>query len=107
MKAALPPDEIQRLARLRALAVLDTAPEPLFDSFARLAAQIAGTPIALVSLVDDQRQWFKANLGLPGVQQTPRDVAFCAQQNVFNLVAVVDAEGALRKTSSSSSCSSS
>ncbi len=78
MKALLPPDEAQRLARLRALAVLDSAPEPLFDSFVRLAAQIAGTPIALVSLVDDQRQWFKANLGLPGVQQTPRDMAFCA-----------------------------
>jgi PAS domain S-box-containing protein len=78
MKAALPPDEIQRLARLRALAVLDSAPEPLFDSFARLAAQIAGTPIALVSLIDDERQWFKANLGMPGVQETPRDVAFCA-----------------------------
>jgi PAS domain S-box-containing protein len=75
---ALPPDEIQRLARLRALNVLDSAPEPLFDSFARLAAQIAGTPIALLSLIDDQRQWFKANLGLPGVQQTPRDFAFCA-----------------------------
>jgi PAS domain S-box-containing protein len=78
LKAPLPPDEIQRLARLRALAVLDSAPEPLFDSFARLAAQIAGTPIALLSLIDDQRQWFKANLGLPGVQQTPRDFAFCA-----------------------------
>jgi PAS domain S-box-containing protein len=78
MKALLPANEVQRLARLRALAVLDSAPEPLFDSFARLAAQIAGTPIALLSLVDDQRQWFKANLGLPGVQQTPRDVAFCA-----------------------------
>jgi PAS domain S-box-containing protein len=76
--APLPANEIQRLARLRALAVLDSAPEPLFDSFARLAAQIAGTPIALLSLIDDQRQWFKANLGLPGVQQTPRDFAFCA-----------------------------
>lgn len=78
MKAALPADEIQRLARLRALGVLDSAPEPMFDSLTRLAAQIAGTPIALVSLIDEQRQWFKANLGLPGVQQTPRDVAFCA-----------------------------
>jgi PAS domain S-box-containing protein len=76
--AALPPDEAKRLSRLRALAMLDTPPEPLFDSFVRLAAQIAGTPIALVSLVDAQRQWFKANLGLPGVQETPRDVAFCA-----------------------------
>ncbi len=77
-KAPWPADEAQRLARLRALAVLDSAPEPLFDSFTRLAAQIAGTPIALVSLVDGQRQWFKANLGLPGVQETPRDLAFCA-----------------------------
>ncbi len=78
MKALLPPDEIQRLARLRALGVLDSAPEPLFDSLTRLAARITGTPIALVSLIDEQRQWFKANLGLPGVQQTPRDFAFCA-----------------------------
>jgi PAS domain S-box-containing protein len=78
VKAALPPGEIQRLARLRALGVLDSAPEPLFDSLTRLAAQIAGTPIALVSLIDEQRQWFKANVGLPGVQQTPRDFAFCA-----------------------------
>jgi PAS domain S-box-containing protein len=78
MIAPTPPDEALRLARLRALGVLDTAPEPLFDSLARVAAQIAGTPIALVSLVDAQRQWFKANLGLPGVQETPRDVAFCA-----------------------------
>ncbi len=76
--APRPADETQRLARLRALAALDSAPEPLFDSFVRLAAQIAGTPIALVSLVDDQRQWFKANLGLPGIEQTPRDLAFCA-----------------------------
>ncbi len=92
MKAALPPDEIQRLARLRALAVLDSAPEPLFDSFARLAAQIAGTPIALLSLIDDQRQWFKANLGLPGVQQTPRDFAFCAHAILErDVMAVADA----------------
>ncbi len=90
--ALLPPDEIQRLARLRALNVLDSAPEPLFDSFARLAAQIAGTPIALVSLIDDQRQWFKANLGLPGVQQTPRDVAFCAHAILTrDVMTVVDA----------------
>jgi PAS domain S-box-containing protein len=76
--AALPADEAQRLARLRALSVLDSAPEPLFDSLARMAAQIAGTPIALVSLVDDKRQWFKARLGLPEAQETPRDLAFCA-----------------------------
>jgi PAS domain S-box-containing protein len=90
--APLPPDEIQRLARLRALSVLDSAPEPLFDSLARLAAQITGTPIALVSLVDDQRQWFKANLGLPGARETPRDVAFCAHAILDrDVMEVVDA----------------
>jgi len=63
---------------LRALAVLDTAPEPLFDTLSRLAAAICGTPIALLSLVDASRQWFKANVGLPGVSETPRELAFCA-----------------------------
>lgn len=76
--APLPADEDQRLARLRALGVLDTPPEPLFDALARLAAAIAGTPIALVSLVDAERQWFKANVGLVGTNETPRAVAFCA-----------------------------
>jgi diguanylate cyclase len=78
VSAPLPADEVQRLARLHALGILDSAPEPLFDSLTRLAAQIAGTPIALVSLVDEQRTWFKANLGLPGTHETPRDLAFCA-----------------------------
>jgi len=76
--APLPTDEDRRLDRLRALGVLDTPPEPLFDSLAQLAASIAGTPIALVSLVDAERQWFKANVGLAGTTQTPRAVAFCA-----------------------------
>lgn len=76
--APLPPDEASRLARLRALAVLDTAREPLFDKLAEAAAEVCGTPIALVSLVDEQRQWFKAGVGLPGVEETPRDAAFCA-----------------------------
>lgn len=78
-EAPLPaPDaEARRLARLRELAVLDTGPEPLFDELVALAARLCGTPIALVSLVDDQRQWFKARLGL-AASQTPRDQAFCA-----------------------------
>jgi PAS domain S-box-containing protein len=76
--APIPADEDQRLARLHALGVLDTPPEPLFDALARLAAAIAGTPIALVSLVDAERQWFKANVGLPDTGQTPRALAFCA-----------------------------
>ena len=76
--APLPADEAQRLAQLQALAVLDTAPEPLFDSLARMAAVICDVPTALISLVDTQRQWFKANVGLPGVTETRRDIAFCA-----------------------------
>ena len=67
-----------RLAKLRDLVVLDTPPEPLFDSLTRMASQVCGMPIALLSLVDEQRQWFKSNVGLPGVNETPRDVAFCA-----------------------------
>ncbi|HVI53519.1 MAG TPA: diguanylate cyclase [Luteibacter sp.] len=76
--APLPQDERSRLERLRALAVLDTAPEPLFDEIVRVAALITGSPIAMVSLVDHERQWFKARVGLEGPNETSRDVSFCA-----------------------------
>jgi diguanylate cyclase (GGDEF)-like protein/PAS domain S-box-containing protein len=74
----LPQNESERLARLSELLILDSAPEPLFDSIARLASDVCGAPIALLSLVDAERQWFKANVGLAAVNETPRDVAFCA-----------------------------
>ena len=77
-EAPIAPDEPSRLAALRELLVLDSDPEPVFDSIARMAAQICGTPIALMSLIDDERQWFKANVGLHGVTETPRSIAFCA-----------------------------
>ena len=77
-KAPIPPNEKERLAALRDLLVLDSEPEQLFDDIARLASEVCGAPIALLSLVDAERQWFKANVGLPGVNETPRDVAFCA-----------------------------
>ena len=70
--------ETKRIARLRELLILDSEPEPVFDSIVALASEVCGAPIALVSLVDTERQWFKAGVGLPGVQETPRDVAFCA-----------------------------
>jgi len=76
--APLPSNESRRIARLHELAVLDTGSEPLFDALARAAALVAGTPIGMVTLVDTHRQWFKANHGLPGVSETPREVAFCA-----------------------------
>ena len=72
----LPADESARLAELRALAILDTPREDAFDNLMQLAASIFGVPIALVALVDEARQWFKAAHGLC-VSQTPRDISFC------------------------------
>jgi len=75
--APLPPDEDRRLARLAALTIMDTEPEPLFDHLAALAAQICGTPVALLGLLDEHRQWFKAAVGF-GRSETPRTQTFCA-----------------------------
>ncbi|MEO7323345.1 MAG: PAS domain S-box protein [Dokdonella sp.] len=76
--AALPANESARLQRLHQLDVLDTEAEPLFDALTKAAALATGVPIALVTLVDENRQWFKSNIGLPDATQTPRDVAFCS-----------------------------
>lgn len=76
--AAIPRDEARRLQRLQSLAVLDTPAEPLFDALTAAAAAVTGRPIALISLIDAGRQWFKSNVGLPGVSETSRDSAFCA-----------------------------
>lgn len=75
--AALPDNEPQRLFALQQYKILDTSPDSAFDELADLAAEICDTPIALVSLVDESRQWFKANFGLD-VRETARSVAFCA-----------------------------
>lgn len=77
MKAPLPPDESARMRALRDYAVLDTPPEPDFDDIATLAAQICDMPIALITLIDGERQWFKAKVGMD-LSETPREVAFCA-----------------------------
>lgn len=87
--APLAPDEASRLSALRELLVLDSDPEPVFDNIARMAAGICGAPIALMSLVDDERQWFKANVGLHGVSETPRSIAFCAHAILGDAVFVV------------------
>jgi len=75
-KPRLPANEAQRLAALRALNILDTPPEERFDRITRLARRIFNVPLALISLVDADRQWFKSRQGLKATQ-TPRDISFC------------------------------
>jgi two-component system sensor histidine kinase/response regulator len=77
MKAALPPNEAARLETLHRYGILDTLPEQEFDDLTKLAAGICGTPVAMVSLVDANRQWFKSKVGFD-TNETPRDQAFCA-----------------------------
>jgi signal transduction histidine kinase len=70
-------EEEKRLSALRGYGILDSQPEEEYDDLAKLASQICATPISLVSLVDQDRQWFKSNHGL-SVRQTPRALSFCA-----------------------------
>jgi PAS domain S-box-containing protein len=75
--APLPVNEAARLDALRRYRILDSQPEQAFDDLTALAAQICGTPVALVSFVDETRQWFKSAHGL-STTETPRDIALCA-----------------------------
>jgi diguanylate cyclase (GGDEF)-like protein len=74
--APIPENEPARLATLRTLGILDTPAEERFDRLTRLARRLFDVPIALVSLIDENRQWFKSCAGL-GVQETSRDISFC------------------------------
>ena len=75
-KPELPKNEKKRLEALESLNILDTTPEERFDRFTRLAKKIFDTPIALVSLIDQKRQWFKSSFGL-AVLETSKDISFC------------------------------
>ncbi|MGK5679332.1 GAF domain-containing sensor histidine kinase [Actinoplanes sp. URMC 104] len=77
MKAPLPDNETERLAALYSLDILDSAPEQDFDDIVALASSVCGTPMSLVSLVDAERQWFKARIGTD-LSGTDREVSFCA-----------------------------
>ncbi|HEY0137297.1 MAG TPA: histidine kinase dimerization/phospho-acceptor domain-containing protein, partial [Nannocystis sp.] len=86
--AAFPADEAERMAALRGYAVLDTPPEQEFDELTQFASALCDTPIALVSLVDTERQWFKSRVGLD-VPETSRNLAFCShailQRGIFEV----------------------
>lgn len=84
----VPRNETERLEALRLARILDTAAEKAFDDLVHLAGAVCETPIAVVSLVDDSRQWFKARIGIEA-QQTTRDVAFCAHAIMGKEVMVV------------------
>lgn len=78
MKSApLPENEVARVEALRQFEILDTDAEEAFDDLTRLAAFICGVPIAVISLIDSDRQWFKSRVGL-SAEETSRDVSFCS-----------------------------
>lgn len=77
LPAPLPQNEAERLAALHSYAILDTDAEYAFDDIAQVAAALCHAPIALVSLIDEARQWFKCRIGID-ISETPRDMAFCA-----------------------------
>ena len=90
--AQRPPDEDARLKTLRSCDVLDSEPEAVYDDITRLLAWTCDVPMAVISLVDDDRQWFKSSIGID-CSEAPRDVGFCAH-------AIVDRDALLRDAES-------
>jgi GAF domain-containing protein len=77
--APIPADEVDRLADLHALHLLDTPREPRFDNIADLVADVFEVPRVFVTLVDTDRMWFKTAVGLEGIDGAPRDIGFCSR----------------------------
>ena len=79
LKCPIPHNEADRISALRQADLLGSdGDDPVFDRFTSLAKRVFNVPIALVSCVDIERQWFKANIGLDGVVETHRDISFCS-----------------------------
>ncbi len=88
MGAPLPPNEAERLRTLRSYNILDTPPEVAFERITSLAARLFDVPISLVSLIDADRQWFKACFGMD-IYQTDRKLSFCAYAILSDEVMIV------------------
>ena len=92
-KPETPKNEIQRIEALEALAILDTEPDPHLDFITKIVKERFHVPIALISLVDKNRQWFKSKQGLPATE-TPRDISFCGhaimQSEIFEISNAVE-----------------
>ncbi|HMY10786.1 MAG TPA: GAF domain-containing protein, partial [Turneriella sp.] len=93
MSSVWPENEQARLEALRSYQILDTLPEASFDRLTRLASAICGVPIALVSLIDTDRQWFKSRVGLDAAE-TARNISFC--QHAILGTGIMEVEDATR-----------
>ena len=85
LKPPIPPDEEKRMEVLREYHILDTPPEAVYDDIAHVAAGVCDTPLALITLVDGTRNWFKARVGVDEeLTESPRDISFCGHAILRN-----------------------
>jgi GAF domain-containing protein len=88
-KAPVPANEVDRIAALHALSILDTPPEDRFDRLTRIARRVFDVPVSTITMIDTDRQWFKSCGGL-SVCETPRDISFCAHAILYDDIFVVE-----------------